>query len=907
MPPTEPALPTGTVTFLFTDIEGSTALWESSPESMRSALERHDGILRAAIAGRGGAVFSTAGDAFAAAFSSADAALGAALDAQVALQGEPWPTEPGLRVRMGLHTGAAHERDGDYFGPTLNRAARVMALAHGGQVLVSMAVEGLVRDGLGEGVSLVDLGAQHLRGLTRSERVFEVRAPGVATGFPPLRGADNGPAGLPTPATSFVGRGEALRDLVALVPSRRLVTLVGPGGVGKTRLSVEVGTALRDGFADGLRFVELAPVRGPDAVMSTVAAALELSVEAGSTTLRTIVDALSGQRLLLVLDNCEHVIDAAAELVGALGRDAPSVVVLATSRERLGVSGEQVWPVPPLDPAMEAVELFLDRARSADPTFDPAAASAQQLVDLCAQLDGIPLAIELAAAHARSSSVDDLCARLADRFRLLRRRRSSHGGDDDRQRTLRGAVEWSYRLLEPDERQLFDRLSVFAGSFDRAAVGAVCSGDGVDDIDVHDLLDALVHRSMVQVDRSGRTLRFRLLETLRQYGEERLAARVDVVNRKDRHLAHYVGVARQASSWYEGAAYRDGAASFEREWDNLRAALAHAEASCDDASADAIVVSTFWYGYNVANEEHERWTRRRLAATPREDPHLLCVAAAWLNLMGDPAAQAELGRRALAAASPDDHGAMAFAWWNVACGAWYGGRRADAWAADVEAKREAALAPIDLAAARILGWPHATAAIAPQDGPALVRDARTRLAPLGNAGAAAIQLVHAGIVAFAIGDFAQAVRDLRDAWALAERIEMRHIEAAALAFLTIRAPAAGVADPGALFRDALGRLQRFRLVSYQHWTLTALADWWAGTGQREEAAQILGYLDRNDAGGNQSVADMRARAAAVVDADPRAAAWRKRGAELTRDGLVNTCIERLGGGDEPPVDVGGAR
>ena len=508
--------PTGTVAFLFTDVEGSTRLWEQHADVMRRALARHDRILRGAIDAHDGFVFSTAGDAFSAAFHTPGDAVAAAVLAQRDLQAEAWPDGAEIRVRMGVHLGTAHERDGDYSGTAVNRAARLMGLAHGGQALVSLVVEEAVRDDLTGDVGLVALGEHELRGLTRLESVFQLSVDGLAHEFPPLAAPTAMLGNLPSPPTSFVGRVDDLKRVCAELPTRRFLTLVGPGGMGKTRLAIEAAAAAADEFPDGVWFVDLSPVAEPEAAVHAVASTLSLPPQPGVTLLESIVEALTGRRLLLVLDNCEHVIEAAAQIAVGVGRGTPGVSILATSREPLGLAGEQVWPLAPLDATFEGVELFVERSRSADPSFVVSDEDRSVLAALCARLDGMPLAIELAAARVRSMTLRDLAERLDDRFRLLRGSRRS--GVDPRQQTLLATVEWSYQLLDPDEQLLFDRLSVFAGSFDLEAAQAVCSDMQIDDEDIAYLLDELVDRSMIQADRSSSGARFRLLETMRQYG-----------------------------------------------------------------------------------------------------------------------------------------------------------------------------------------------------------------------------------------------------------------------------------------------------------------------------------------------------------------------------------------------------
>ncbi|MFN0030488.1 MAG: ATP-binding protein [Acidimicrobiales bacterium] len=889
--------PTGTVTFLFTDVEGSTTLWEQHPQIMGSALQRHDTIVRAAIERQRGYVFATTGDGFAAAFWRPGDAMAAALEAQRTLQAEPWPGGATIRVRMGIHTGVAQERDGDYFGPALNRAARLMGVAHGGQVLLSLAVEELARDELPAGVRVASLGEHRLRGLSRPELIFELRADDLAGGFPPLRSSSAGVGNLPTPATSFVGRRHEVHDVAAALGVRRLVTLVGPGGVGKTRLTIEIAAALQAEFPDGAWFVELAPLAEGSAVEHAVAAVLGCTAEPGSTPRQSIVNALAGLRTLVIIDNCEHVTAAVADLVAALGRGAPSVAVLATSREPLRVPGEQIWPVGPLDPALDAAELFIERARTADPGFDVSDAARPRLIELCARLDGIPLAIELAAARVRASSLTDIAERLGDRFRLLRTPPARGGANPSpgrRHETLHATIEWSYRLLSEDEQRLFDRLSVFAGSFDHGAAEQICGGDGIDRADVVDRLDGLIDRSMVQTERVGDGLRLRLLETLRVFGAEGLAARGLTSALGDRHLTHYLDVARQARDWWEGERFDAGRDLFRREWDNLRAALDHAEATNDQQRASAIVTATFWYCWTGVIEEHQRWTARRLAALTAPDPLVLAAAAAWdLALTGDTRSAAELGRRAVEAVPRGDHNAAAVAWWAVCGAAWYGGRKDEALIADAEAKQAAAAGSINFPNAFIAGFIHPIAATEPERAPGVVAHARARFAPLHNTAVDAMLTGHSGLAAWAVGERQLALQEWRHSLARASAAGLRSIEAGTLGFLAVRAADAGETDPPRLFHDALVRMHEVRVTNYQYWLLSAIAHWWATHGRVPDAARVIGYLDRHDPEGNQMVADLRAEATALVAAEPTGPRLGAEGAAMTNNELIQFCLEAL--------------
>jgi predicted ATPase len=552
------------VTFLFTDIEGSTGLWESAPDAMRTALARHDTIVRGAIEANRGYVFATGGDGLAAAFAGAPDAVAAAATAQAELEAEAWPEGATLRVRMGLHTGIVEERDGNYFGPAVNRAARIMAAGHGAQVLASAATAALVST-----TPIADLGEHSFAGLEAPERVYQL---GEGS-FAPLRSLGAVPTNLPAERSVFVGRERELATVAGLVRSARLVTLTGVGGVGKTRLAIRAASGLAPEFPGGVWIVELAPLIDAALVPSTMASAVGASALGGLDPAEAVCRYLAHRRALVVLDNCEHVIEAAAGLVDRMLGAAPRVRVLATSREALDVVGESAWRVPSLsldtdDGAGDAVALFAERAAQVLPGFsltDPAARDAA--VAVCRRLDGIPLAIELAAARAKVMSVDQIAAHLDERFRLLTR-----GGRTAvaRQQTLQGAIDWSYELLAAQERGLFETLGVFAGDFDLAAVAAVA---GLDEFDVLDLIERLVDKSMVEAQPSRN--RYRLLETLRQYAWDRLVLAGRLGDGRDAHAAYFVELAaEQARRTREGEAHTAILDRLEAEYDNLRAALA---------------------------------------------------------------------------------------------------------------------------------------------------------------------------------------------------------------------------------------------------------------------------------------------------------------------------------------------
>ncbi len=584
-------LPSGTVTFLLTDIEGSTKLWETQPVAMQTALARHDALLRAAILGAGGVVFKTIGDAFCAAFASAPSALDAVIAAQTALLAEPWPEQTLLRVRMALHTGTVEERDNDYFGPPVNRVARLLSAGHGGQTLVSAATYELVRDRLPDGVGLRNLGLHRLKDLERPEHVFQVTASGLTDAFAPLKTLDTTPNNLPQQLTSFIGREKPIADATALLAKTRLLTLTGAGGSGKTRLSLQVAADVLDAYSDGAWQIELAPLSDALLVPQAIASVLGVKEQAGQTVTQTLTSWLKDKTLLLVLDNCEHLLAACAQLTAALLRACPQVKILATSREPLGIGGETTYRIPSLSlptqtqaktataenlSQFEAVRLFIERAQAVKPDFVVTNQSAPALAQLCFHLDGIPLAIELAAARVRSLAVEQINDKLVTRFRLLT------GGDKaalPRQQTLRALVDWSYDLLTEKEKTMLTRLSVFAGGWTLEAAESVCGFDPVEDLEVLDLLTSLADKSLIVVEEidgaeaeSG-AARYRMLETLRQYGAEKMDVSGEGETISERYIACFITLAEEAQTKLNGPKQIVWLNRLETEYDNFRAAI----------------------------------------------------------------------------------------------------------------------------------------------------------------------------------------------------------------------------------------------------------------------------------------------------------------------------------------------
>jgi predicted ATPase/class 3 adenylate cyclase len=578
--------PSGVVTFLFTDIEGSTRRWEADAEEMRAALSKHDQVLQTAIESRDGFIFSHTGDGVVAAFASPQSAVDAAVKAQLALE---------LPVRMGIATGEAELRDGDYFGTVLNRAARVMAAGHGGQILVADSTAGLL-----SGVDLLDLGPRRLRDLPNPITVFQLHASGLPTDFPPLRGVASNPGNLRPAMTNLIGRDAEASDIQAAVRSHRLVTLIGVGGVGKTRLALDVATRLVDEFVDGVWVFELAAVADPAAVPDAVAAVLGITQQPGKSVSDSVASALEGRSRLLVFDNCEHVVDSVADLVEAILAASATVKVLATSREGIGVADEQLRRVPSLDVGA-AVQLFVERAQSMD-----AGASAEErtaVEDVCRRLDGIPLAIELAASRMASMTAAEVRDRLDDRFKLLVGSRRGV----ERHQTLRQAVAWSYELLGDAEKVLLERCSVFSGGFDLESGSAVCGFDQSDDYQVLDLLDALVRKSLLVADRSSGRTRFSMLETIRQFAEEQLVARGEVAEVRTAHASHFAAREADVLALWDSPRQREAYQWLALELANLRTAFRWAADLGDLDDAATIATYAAFLGFLVENYEPIAW------------------------------------------------------------------------------------------------------------------------------------------------------------------------------------------------------------------------------------------------------------------------------------------------------------
>ena len=621
------------ITFLFTDIEGSTKLWESEPLRMADALSRHDRLCRAVVEERGGRVVKMIGDGLHAVFDDPASGVVAAVDLQHGMAAIGADCGIALKMRCGLHAGIAEERDSDYFGSTVNRAARIMGAAHGGQVLLSQAVVNVARVRLPAGTDVVHLGRVRLRDLAAPEEVWQLVHGDLPRSFPALRSLDSTPNNLPHQLTSFIGRDKEMAEVKRLLCATRLLTLTGSGGCGKTRLTLQLAADSLERFPDGAWVVELAPLSDPGLVPRTAAMVLGLEEQQGKSITATLVEHLIDKRLLMLLDNCEHLLDACAVLADSVLQRCPHLTILASSREALGIAGEQTYRVPSLslpDPRedhtpasvvpFEAMQLFIDRCLKVRPDFRVTHENAATLVSICHRLDGIPLAIELAAARVRSLSVEEINRRLDHRFRLLT------GGSRTalpRQQTLRSLIDWSYDLLQDPEKLLLQRLSVFAGGWTLDAAERICVGGHVGDGAVLDLLSSLIDKSLISIDQSEARSRYRLLETVRQYARERLVENGGAEAIRQRHRDYYLALAEEADKNLLGAEQADWLQRFEEEHDNLRSALewSHGEARAQEDLRLCGAMHRFWFTRGYAAEGRQ-WCARILGKGAPAEPTL---------------------------------------------------------------------------------------------------------------------------------------------------------------------------------------------------------------------------------------------------------------------------------------------
>jgi len=654
-------LPSGVVTFLMTDIEGSTRLWAEAPEAMRAALARHDAIAADAITEHGGFLIKPRGegDSTFSVFARATDAVVAACALQTALTAEPWPEGALLRVRIAVHTGEADLGVDDYYGTAVNRCARLRSIAHGGQVLVSEATAGLTRELLPEELSLRDLGYQRLRDLAEPERVAQLRHPSLPSDFPALRTIDSIPNNLPYQVSTFVGREAEMTKIRELLRATRLLTLTGAGGVGKTRLALQAAAEMLYEYPDGVWLVELEALTDGGLVCQALATALDIREEAGRSLVDAVASYLRDKRALIVLDNCEHLVEECAELAEHVTRQCQAIRVLATSREALRAEGETAWRVPSLSvphraPGIEpqpeqltqyaAVRLFVDRATKVSPGFAVTNRNAPSVAEICSRLEGVPLAIELAAARANVLSPEQIEQRLGERFRLLTGGRRTAL---PRQQTLEATVRWSYELLPEPEQRLFARLSVFAGGFVLEAAEAVCAGDGMEPWDIPELLGELASKSLVIPGRD----RYWMLQTLRSYGAQRLSESGDAQATRQRHAEFYAGRAVEVSPLFWSPEAEASLAWCEMEHANFRAALAWTVEH--DVDLGLRLAGAFARVWEVGPhwKEGRDWFDKLLSSEGSTEPSLRANALFWTGGLardqGDYGAARELLEEAL--------------------------------------------------------------------------------------------------------------------------------------------------------------------------------------------------------------------------------------------------------------------
>jgi predicted ATPase/class 3 adenylate cyclase len=636
------SIPTGRVAFLFTDIEGSTKRWERNPDAMKPAVARHEVLIREAILQNDGYVFKTVGDAFCAAFHTPHQAASAALSAQRALYKEDFTAVDGLQVRIGIHVGNAEERDGDYFGPTVNRVARLMSIGHGGQVLASDAVREQIRAWLPSDATLTDLGLRRLKDLMRPEHVWQLTVATLPSDFAPLTSLDARPNNLPIQTTPLLGRDGVISAVKQLLASRQCVTISGAGGVGKTRLALQAGADLIDHYEQGIWFADLAPISDAALVPSVIAQALEVKQSSDSVE-SSVLESLKRKELLLIIDNCEHLLDAAAHLADSILKVCPKVRILTTSRQPLGIAGEFVHrlsslEVPDASTTITAADvqrfgataLFAERAAAADSRFVLTDDSAAVVADICRRLDGIPLAIELAAARVKVLSVRNVASRLDERFKILT------GGNRTalpRQKTLGALIDWSYGLLDAREQTLFNRLGIFAGGFSLEAAGAVCRDDDTDESDVLELLSSLTDKSLIFADTSRERERYRLLESTRAYALDKLRALNEHDALASRHAGYFRNLAQAGYANHRAQPSDAWLPDQEPDIDNLRSALGWALQESHDPVLGAEIAAAcvqLWAAAGLAAESRNWITLALERIDSKAYPHV--AATLWLAL-----------------------------------------------------------------------------------------------------------------------------------------------------------------------------------------------------------------------------------------------------------------------------------
>jgi predicted ATPase/class 3 adenylate cyclase len=849
-------LPAGVVTLLFSDMEGSTRLLHELGDAYGELLAEHHQLLSEAWSGHGGVEFGTEGDACFVAFPDPSAAVTAAAEAQRLLAAHRWSHGGTVRVRIGVHTGTPKIRDGDYWGIDVHYAARLCAAASGGQVLLSRSTAALID------VEAQDLGEHALKDFPAARRLFHLPVDGRGSDqFPPPRTLRAGRTNLPAMLSSHIGRERQLAEVSALLEQVRMLTLVGAGGVGKTRLALAAGAQMLDGSGDGVWLVGLAPLTDSELVAREVARALGVSEQPGRPTIESLIDSVGQARLLLVLDNCEHVVGAVAELVGALLPRCAGVVVLATSRERLGVPGERLYPVPSLSlPAAgetdkslersEAVQLFVERAREHRPGFAVDERNAAAIAAVVRRLDGIPLALELAAARLRSLSIDDLHVRLQQSFRLLSAGSRAAIG---RQQTMAALIDWSYALLSDAERVVLNRLSVFAGGFDLAAAERVCAVEGIDDLEVVDLLTALVDKSLVGVDDLGERLRYRLLETVRAYASDKLApegADVPAAVRRA-HRDHYLQLAQTAHLQLGGADQGVWLDQLEVDNDNLRVALSY---SLEDSEAEpglrlAAALLRFWSYRGHALEGARAITaqlqRPRAGALTLVRARALIAAGHLLSIyVGEQTAAEGYAEEALLIARSvrDDH-AEAAALGVIACVRMRQGRHDEAREISAAAVVAGRAGGDPLLLATLLRWDGSAVMFAGGDGRASLHESLVLYRAAGDRTGVSRALHDLGCAELSAGNIGGAVGYLEESLAIDAQLDTKDNTLSTWLNLGLAAYLSGDRRRAReLYVDAL-RVARDTETTAVPYALSGLALTMSPT-EPERAARLHGTVDR---------------------------------------------------------------
>lgn len=852
-----------TLSFLFTDIEGSTAMLQRLGGAYAGVLTDHHQLVREALAAQGGREVDTQGDAFFAVFGTAGACAAAAIAIQQAIAAHSWPSGENLRVRIGMHAGEVEQTAAGLVGIEVHRGARIAAVAHGRQILVSAAAAALLGDSLPDGASLRDLGLHRLKDLGQPERIFQLDAPGLPIAFPALRSLDNPrlPNNLPVQASSFIGRDAELAAISQLIRISRLVTLTGAGGSGKTRLALQAAAELLDSSGDGVWFADLAPVTHPGLVAGTVASVLSIQPESGRPMADTLTEAIGQRSLLIVLDNCEQVIDACAKLADTLLRACSHLALLATSREPLGIDGEHVYRVPPLAIAgpdddvaavggSEAVRLLAERAEQAGAPLTLDERTAPVISRITRRLDGIPLAIELAAARLRGISVTELDARLDQRFALLT------GGSraaPARQQTLLAMIGWSWDLLTGAERDLLARLSVFRGGFDLTACEAVSASAGDAAMQVLDLLGSLVDKSMVQFDDTAGPGRYRLLETVREFTAQRLAEHgpMAVHNTRLAHLRYYLALAETAAPQLIGPDQAQWLDRLDTELANLRAAIAFSLTQLDPESGLRLAAALRFFWKTRGHTSEATDALRALLDLPSagqpSSTRAQALAAAASVAEQHSAAQAYCAEGLSIARAAGNDRLMADLLATQAMGLLRGGQEAAALPL-VEAGLDLARQSGD---PHLTGWlldVHSWVMREEANQAAAARDAAESLALFREAGdlrGIGIQLANLGYVDVGAGKLTSARTHLTDSLAIARKLKSRLVEVACISNLGLVEYLSGsTAAAASLFAESLELARRFFSKSDIGYALLGLAMTCSDMPEADRSARLHGAADK---------------------------------------------------------------